>query len=1089
MHVLRTLLLCTLLSFFSSAYALSDTTTPDSAQIQQMLDALPARGLSDADLKRAQKELEQAQENAQKTLQQDEELTALNQRLNDAPELIKKAQQQLAQLQQSHPKQNLKALAALPLAELETKQAEQSAQLSTLKMELASAGNQILQAQTRPERAQTEISNNQARIQDLGNQLKAGRDNFRQILSEQARTRLQTEQTLLDRLNDLQRTALTGNGQLLDLANAEHELISARINLLENDSQALERLIIERRQQDSERTVSDLSQSMELGNTQQWIYAQSAHNLELSNQLLDFTEQYNRYSQQNLKTQRQLDALGQIEHTLNDQMSVLDGNLLLRKVLNQQKAALPVVTIDPSLNDQIADIRLLQFDLTQEREQLATPEQYIKQQLAAHPEPLSESDQQALEQIINARIELLDRLHPQINSLLSTAINLQLNQTQLKSRSEALRATLDENLFWIPSSRPLDLDWLRAAPGAISEQFANLPWKNGLLELKDGLTSRPHIFIPVLLLFGMLLYKRKTLSGYVDKLNSEVGQLKLDTQLHTPNAMLTNILLALPMSLLLALAGYALMLDARGQNAHFGSALWEMAKAWLIFDIAYRMLADGGVAQRHFHWPARQTNFLHRYMLLLAVVVMALVAVVAIAGSRVIGYSSDVLGTLVVVLCYLLMTVLIGNLFLRNPDRERVSWLNKFIGFCICLLPLAMAIAVIFGYYYTVLRLTDRLVGTLYAFLIFTLLEAMLIRGLDVAAKRLAYQRALRKQQEQQTEGLEGETLEEPQIDLQQVNEQSLRLMRLGLWVVLIGVLYWIWSDLLSVMSYLDNISLYELTNTAGLTTPISLRDLLGALLFAAIAFILARNLPGLLEVTLLSRLSLAQGTNYAITTLLSYVLIGAGAVTTLSTLGVTWDRLQWLVAALSVGIGFGMQEIFANFVSGLIILFERQVRIGDSITIGGITGTVKKIRIRATHIIDSDRKEVIVPNKVMVTSQLTNWTLSDTVTRVVLNVSVNRGADLNQVRDLLLKATRDNPRVMRDPAPSVQVTAYSPSSLTHELKVYVRELSDRGLVTDELNRRIDQLLAENGINLSSPQKMDVTLHRSAPQVTEPTPN
>ena len=92
------------------------------------------------------------------------------------------------------------------------------------------------------------------------------------------------------------------------------------------------------------------------------------------------------------------------------------------------------------------------------------------------------------------------------------------------------------------------------------------------------------------------------------------------------------------------------------------------------------------------------------------------------------------------------------------------------------------------------------------------------------------------------------------------------------------------------------------------------------------------------------------------------------GFVVTLSTLGVSWDKLQWLVAALSVGLGFGLQEIFANFISGLIILFERPVRIGDVVTIGNLSGTVSKIQIRATTITDFDRKEIIVPNKTFVT-------------------------------------------------------------------------------------------------------------------------
>lgn len=121
--------------------------------------------------------------------------------------------------------------------------------------------------------------------------------------------------------------------------------------------------------------------------------------------------------------------------------------------------------------------------------------------------------------------------------------------------------------------------------------------------------------------------------------------------------------------------------------------------------------------------------------------------------------------------------------------------------------------------------------------------------------------------------------------------------------------------------------------------------------------------------------------------------------MTVFGSLGVSWDKLQWLAAALSVGLGFGLQEIFGNFVSGLIILFERPVRIGDTVTIGTFSGTVSKIRIRATTITDFDRKEVIIPNKAFVTERLINWSLSDTVTRVVIRLGVAYGSDLDKVK------------------------------------------------------------------------------------------
>ena len=431
--------------------------------------------------------------------------------------------------------------------------------------------------------------------------------------------------------------------------------------------------------------------------------------------------------------------------------------------------------------------------------------------------------------------------------------------------------------------------------------------------------------------------------------------------------------------------------------------------------------------------------------------------------------ADDVIGVFVVLACYTLMAVLLSRLLLSGPMRENTSPFRLLLGLTFTLLPIGLIVAVGFGYYYTALKLSDRLIDTLYLLILWLLLDAIFERGLSVAARRLAYQRALAKRQS--AESADSDVpLEEPTLGIEQINEQSMRLIRLALLAGFIGCLYLVWADLISVFTYLDNITLYEYSSGTGdamVMVPISLLDVLGALIIIGISTVLARNLPGLLEVLVLSRLKLAQGSAYATTTLLSYALAGIGFVATLSTLGLSWDKLQWLVAALSVGIGFGMQEIFANFISGLIILFERPARIGDVVTIGNLSGTVSRIRIRATTITDFDRKEIIVPNKTFITDQLINWSLTDTVTRVTLQIGVGYGSDLELVRKLLLQAARENPRVLRDPEPLVYFLTFAESTLNHELRIHVRDLADRNPAIDEINRFIDREFRKHGIEIA----------------------
>lgn len=1010
-------------------------------------------------------------------------LTNLKRQLNDAPKLIAESQRELTRLKASQPVSAKQRNGKSELPQLEQLLEQRSNELANLQKALTDANSLIITSQTRPERAQAEISSNQTRIPQINNILKTGKDAGKSI-SEEQRTLLNAEQASLVAQTELRREELAGNSLLQDLGNARRDLLVERIRRLEQETLDLQSLINEMRRESSEQTVAELSREAGKATPDSLLAKESAINLKMSDYLLRATDRLNELTRQNLQTRQQLDNLSQADQALEEQISVLKGSLLLAKILYQQKQALPQLDLDNNLADEIADIRLYQFELNQERDQLSNPQGYVDGLLAEQPpEQVTPELRATLMDLVTTRGELLDRLSRELNTLLNESITLQLNQKQLQETSKALRNTLDEQMFWIPSNKPLDLNWLKSAPHLLERQLAEMPWGAGVRELGEGLVNRPWLFLPLLLVIGALLWKRRYLHDRLKELNQDVGHFKRDSQLHTPLALFLTVLLALPVSLFLALGGFALQIDARGQNATLGAALMEMAQAWMVFYTLYRILAPGGIAELHFRWDRPQVAFLRSQVRRLGGVVMALVAIVTVAEHQPAALADDIIGIIVVLSCYALMTLVLSNLLLAEPMREQTSPFRLLIGVGFTLLPLAFIVAVGFGYYYTSLKLTDRLINTLYLLILFLLIEAAFVRGLGVAARRLAYQRVLAKRQAQTKENAEGEevVVEEPTLDIEKVNDQSLRLIRLALLGVFLAAMYLVWADLISVFAYLDQVTLYQYssgTGDAATMVPISLLDVLGALIIAAITTVLARNLPGLLEVLVLSRLTLAQGSSYATTTLLSYAIAGIGFVTALSTLGVSWDKLQWLVAALSVGIGFGMQAIFANFISGLILLFERPVRIGDLVTIGTVTGTVNRIRIRATHITDSDRKEVIVPNQTFLTSQLINWTLTDTVTRIVLVYNVNRGADLELVRKLLLQATQENARVLRDPAPSVQLKTYGANSLEHELKIYVRELGDRGLATDELNRRIDQLFQEHDINISTTPSMNVTLSR-----------
>ena len=206
--------------------------------------------------------------------------------------------------------------------------------------------------------------------------------------------------------------------------------------------------------------------------------------------------------------------------------------------------------------------------------------------------------------------------------------------------------------------------------------------------------------------------------------------------------------------------------------------------------------------------------------------------------------------------------------------------------------------------------------------------------------------------------------------------------------------------------------------------------------------------------------------------TLCQYIVIAVGTAIAFQTIGLDWSRFGWVAAALSVGLGFGLQEVVANFVSGLILLFERPIRVGDIVTVGGVDGVVTKIRIRATTITNWDKKEFIVPNKEFVTGTIMNWTLSSPVTRLVFPVGVAYGSDINRAREILLDIATSQPEVLKDPAPAAVFEQFAESSLNFTLRCFLGSTEQRLEMTHRINSLIYERFRAAEIEIPFPQRV-----------------
>ena len=249
-----------------------------------------------------------------------------------------------------------------------------------------------------------------------------------------------------------------------------------------------------------------------------------------------------------------------------------------------------------------------------------------------------------------------------------------------------------------------------------------------------------------------------------------------------------------------------------------------------------------------------------------------------------------------------------------------------------------------------------------------------------------------------------------------------------------------------------------------------SVGDIFAFFLTVTGAYLLARFICFLLEEDVYPRTNIGRGQSYALSSLLNYTIIAVGFVVALAVLGMDLTRITVLAGAVGVGLGFGLQSVVNNFVSGLILLFERPIHVGDTVQVGQLQGRVRRIGIRASVVRTGQGAEIIVPNAQLITEQVTNWTLSDQLRRNDLPVGVNYGAEPKKVIELLEGVARAHPKVLQNPAPRCLFMSYGDSAINFELRAWT-EYTDSGQVRSDLTVAIYDAVCAAGMSFPFPQR------------------
>lgn len=942
-----------------------------------------------------------------------------------------------------------------------------------------SAANAVLAGQSAvSERAQSALTDNAKRSQILNQELSDG------TVSSAKKQQNQLELELIDLKNNYNQILLKNSDQLTVLYQSRYDLLNAKQQVQQQQIAAIQDAINQKNLAQSQNQVQQAQQQQQKSVNNDYIQKELERNAQLSQFLLQQTEKTNTLTQDELRMRNVLDNLTQTQRTIDEQISALQGTLVLSRIIQQQKQKLPTNLNIQGLSKQIADLRVQIFDITQRRNELYDLDSYISKVEAEENQVFTAEEKTQLENLLLERRKMASDVIKSLNNQLNLAISLELTQQRITQISDQIQAKLDQQSFWVRSNNPINLDWLKALPTSLDIQFSGMLKHLGFPTNFDNL---PYLlsYVLILIIIGGAIFKFKpTIKQRLALINSEINTLRSDSQWHTPIALVLTGLLNLSGTLwflaVCQMIGFFFFRDPQ----EFWDWSFRMAGYWWFFNVWYAIYRPNGIFVRHFGFAQNDAEKFRSVVKLIIVAVILLLNTSVFSNVMDNGLANDVLGELNTIVALIFCVVMIAPRFnsaLRSFEKSQSKRNNvvvKTIQVLLQLIPVGLIVLVALGYYYTALNLIQHMINSYIAWCVWFILRQTVYRGITVSSRRLAHRR-LQEKRRQKAEDLNETppsddvvlvTAQEEGLALNEVRSQLLRFADLFIWTALFAIFYFVWSDLITVASYLRDITLWQQSSQVdgvSVTESITLFNLLVALVIIAITYVLVRNISGILEVLVFSRVKLSQGTPYTITTLLTYVIVAIGGAWAFATLGMSWSKLQWLFAALSVGLGFGMQEIFANFVSGIILLFERPIRVGDTVTINDITGTVAKIRIRAITIIDPDRKEVIVPNKSFVTGQVTNWALSNTVTRLIVNIGVAYGSDLALVKRLLLQAANEQPGILKDPEPHALFLSFGASTLDHELRVYVGQVSERTNVTDALNRRINELFAENNIDIA----------------------
>ena len=672
----------------------------------------------------------------------------------------------------------------------------------------------------------------------------------------------------------------------------------------------------------------------------------------------------------------------------------------------------------------------------------------------------------------------------------------QLMQKKIDQTSKEFRDYINQRLLWTSSSNVYNINSFTGTVKTIEWLFNTPNWKTFIQDIKASFYQKPSVW--VLLIIGLLIavLLQFILPAKIEKINKHYSRPYKDSAGRTIAVVSLVIIQAISIPIIFYLTGTHIfyMRSSHIFTRAISAGIIDVSSSALIICLIAFVGSKNGIGIKNFKWSKEVCSFVRKFLITFFVVIIpfSFFIVTIQNGPQNLNFRST-LGRTLAIIVYIIIIIFVISVIKKikkiSEKTRFLAWFNRnknwLAGLTISAL-IILIILTITGYYFTAYEFTENLIYSIVLIIIFMLIKEVLSRIIYISQIKVAVNQALEKKKLEEEKRKQEEVSPETTADILDIdivdnviekgelNEQTFQLMNFILFIAFIIGIVLIWSNVFPSIQFLNNIVIWSsnvITKEGGtVVQPISLLNLVQSIFILICTIVLVRNLAAIVELLFFRGKKAHPGTRHAFILISKYLFSAIGFFMALKFVGIGWAQFQYIAAAMTLGLSFGLQDIFANFVSGIIILIERPIRLGDSVTVGGNSGVVTKIRIRSTTITDWNRHELIVPNKAFLAEKITNWSLSDQIMRVVIDIGIGYSSDAKKAEKILLEIAKDNPKVLEAPAPSVVFVGFGADSLDFKLRVFVN-LENQTSAQHQIRHEINERFAKAGIEIPFAQR------------------